>query len=569
MMIKDQTILNINPSDLPAPPQAAIEIMRACSQEYLDNDQLADLAAKDPVLAAELLRIANSVMFGFAGKVHSISRAISLMGHRAFRNLALCLSVKGALKNKVIPGLDISVFWEFALRHAICARIIGKDTALDSDECFTAGLLQVFGMLVLLHLNQDKAAIWPELNSLDPDGRREKEMEHFGIIHEQVTMMLAESWSLPDDLTQALGGEKNVGLNNLHESESTTLSYILDGADWMAAVFSSKDKFIVLERCKQKLNKFFTFNEEQIEQYLNIVPEQVEEAAEALGLRISKQNDFNEVLREANVQLTESNLNYQDLTWRLEKALEERDLLAAELDRELKLAREIQQTLLPSPKSDDFPVNGINVSARYLSGDFYDYYTLEDGRIYFTLGDVSGKGTTAALMMAKVSSLFHCIGKRLDEPSRLMSALNDEICETTIRGMFITMVTGLYEPESGSLQLVNAGHPPLLILNKNGKPFKIGAKTPPLGVVPGNEFPEVRLTLGDRSLYIYSDGVTEGHISEGKELGVDGLIDIINKLSHLPPQERLTTMISQFDGSSHPLRDDITLLLLEDRNARI
>ncbi len=560
-------ISSIKPADLPAPPQAAIAIMRACGRIDMDNKKLARMASSDPVLTAELLRIANSAMFGFSGKVQSIARAISLLGLRALRNLALCLSVRGALKEGAIPGFDITLYWEDALRHAVCARMIGQQTGMDTDECFTAGLLQEFGMLVLFYLHPDKGCLWSKLYAQDPDARQKMVQKQFGISHGQVTMMLAQNWSLPDDLTEALGDP--VYPEDATDATVSKLGLILICGDWMATVYNAEDKHLVLERSKDLLAKYFSLDAELADECLQAVPEQVEEAAEALGLHISQQNDFTKVICEANIQLTESNLSYQELTWQLEKTLQERDQLAAELDQELTLAREMQQTLLPSPQGADFPISGINVSARYLSGDFYDYFTLNDGRIYFNLGDVSGKGANASLMMAKVSSLFHCLGKRLHDPGMLLATLNEEIRQTAARGMFITLVAGLYDPETGLLRLVNAGHPPLLLFDKKGgQPEHIDAQAPPLGVVSNIAFPETTLTLGNRSLYMYSDGVTEGHISEGHELGLQGLVYLIRELSDLPPQQRLTAIVDRFHNSSVPLRDDVTLLLLEDLHAR-
>ena len=560
-------ISSIKPADLPAPPQAAIAIMRACGRIDMDNKKLARMASSDPVLTAELLRIANSAMFGFSGKVQSIARAISLLGLRALRNLALCLSVRGALKEGAIPGFDITLYWEDALRHAVCARMIGQQTGMDTDECFTAGLLQEFGMLVLFYLHPDKGCLWSKFYAQDPDARQKMVQKHFGVSHGQVTMMLAQNWSLPDDLTEALGDPSYP--EDANDNTVSKLGLILICGDWLATVYNAEDKHLVLERSKDLLAKYFSLDAELVDECLQAVPEQVEEAADALGLHISQQNDFNKVICEANIQLTESNLSYQELTWQLEKTLQERDQLAAELDRELTLAREMQQTLLPSPEGQDYPVSGINVSARYLSGDFYDYFTLKDGRIYFNLGDVSGKGANAALMMAKVISLFHCLGKRLHNPGMLLATLNEEICQTAARGMFVTLVAGIYDPQTGILRLVNAGHPPLLLFDRNGgQPEKIDAQAPPLGVVPGTAFPEIKLTLGDRSLYIYSDGVTEGHIGEGRELGLHGLVRMIVELNDLPPQDRLAAIVDRFHNSSVPLRDDVTLLLLEDRHAR-
>ncbi len=110
-------------------------------------------------------------------------------------------------------------------------------------------------------------------------------------------------------------------------------------------------------------------------------------------------------------------------------------------------------------QDDDLPICGINRPIREVSGDFYDYFELPDGTIAFALGDVSGKGMNAALLMAKTASLFRCLGKTIRDPARLLSILNREICETTSRGMFVTMVAGLYEPSDRAAALCQCRPP--------------------------------------------------------------------------------------------------------------
>ena len=105
------------------------------------------------------------------------------------------------------------------------------------------------------------------------------------------------------------------------------------------------------------------------------------------------------------------------LNARMAEALVEQERIA----RELELAAEIQRSLLPEPGGHDFPVAGINYAARTVSGDFYDFFPLDDGRICFNLGDVSGKGMNAALLMAKTSSLYHCLGKTVHDPGRRLA----------------------------------------------------------------------------------------------------------------------------------------------------
>ncbi len=128
--------------------------------------------------------------------------------------------------------------------------------------------------------------------------------------------------------------------------------------------------------------------------------------------------------------------------------------------RDLELAAEIQRNLLPTAHPDPFPIQGLNVPARTVSGDFFDFISLADGRIGFCLGDVSGKGINAAMLMAKTASLYRCLAKEIASPAAVLTHLNREICETVTRGMFVTMTAGVYEPKTGAICIANAGHEP-------------------------------------------------------------------------------------------------------------
>lgn len=562
-MLDERTICGIKPADLPTPPQAALQIMRACSQENTNNEELSKIASSDPVITAEILRIVNSALFGFSGNIQSIAKAISILGLKALRNLALCIAVRDTLKEDAIPGFDTKLFWEDDLRRAVCARQLAKTAKIDADECFTAGLLQDFGLLVMFYLQPDKASFWPELRVQDPDARYASESKTFGVTHEQITIMLANSWSLPDDLASALGFHHTVPNG---DPKNPNLSTVLYCADWVSSIYSADDKSFVLATSKQLLAKSLDMTPENIDSLLEQIPAQVEEAATALGLRIDEQIDFDAVLREANIQLAYDNQSYQELTWRLQKTLKERDRLSAELKKEMRLAREIQISMLPKPPGKNFPILAVNVSARQLSGDFYDFFTLDDGRIYFNLGDVAGKGTNAALLMAKTSSLFRCLGKKILDPGVLLQQINNELFETSIRGMFVSMACGIYDPKSGDIILANAGHPPMLLLSKKEKPKAIEAQAPPLGIVADCKFPEKKHNLGADCLYLYSDGLIEARCGDGKPLGLRGLLGILEKQADKPPQKRVNAILSRFKNSPVPLRDDVTLLLVERQN---
>lgn len=235
---------------------------------------------------------------------------------------------------------------------------------------------------------------------------------------------------------------------------------------------------------------------------------------------------------------------------------------------ELELAAEIQRSLLPAPRPEPFPVHGVNVPAHLVSGDFFDFFEREDGAICFSLGDVSGKGMNAALLMAKTASLFRCLGKTELSPGRLLAVINREICETATRGMFVTMVGGVFDPGTGRVRLANAGHEPPLHRGRDGRYRALPAEAPPLGILPpagpDDTYPETELWLDGGTLYVFSDGVTEGYVEDGETLGVEGLKRIFDSHPGMPVADRLNAAIARLRQSRRPPRDDLTLLAVSD-----
>jgi sigma-B regulation protein RsbU (phosphoserine phosphatase) len=240
------------------------------------------------------------------------------------------------------------------------------------------------------------------------------------------------------------------------------------------------------------------------------------------------------------------------------------DLVAQKrLRRELELARELQQQLLPAPRQEPFPLEGINLPAHEVSGDFYDYFEVEGGRIGFTIGDVSGKGLNAALLMVRTTSLLRCLGRAGLPLPRLLSRVNAELCETGARGMFVCVFAGLYDPRNGRLTWANAGFPPGLHRAPSGRYQQLKADSPPLGIAPDTEFHEHQLHLGGGALYLYTDGVTEAHGPDGRALDEDGLRKLIEAHAGHEPGQRLPALVQSLRDLSR--KDDTTLLLLEDR----
>ena len=224
----------------------------------------------------------------------------------------------------------------------------------------------------------------------------------------------------------------------------------------------------------------------------------------------------------------------------------------------------VQESLLPAADNNDLPFVGYNVPARHLSGDFYDYFLRDDGCICFNLGDVAGKGANAALLMVKASSLFRCLSRDIKDPGKLFYRLNQELCDNTPGGMFITMVAGVYQPVTRRLSIVNAGHVPPFIVCKDGGVRMLDGEAAPLGIVPEQNFPVTELNLGQDSLYICTDGLVERNINGAMVMDMDAVVDVCRTLGHLPGKERLPAVVRQLRKDACRAHDDMTIMVLED-----
>ena len=236
------------------------------------------------------------------------------------------------------------------------------------------------------------------------------------------------------------------------------------------------------------------------------------------------------------------------------------------IKRELTLARQVQKSLLPKKQKPSFPLIGVNLPANEISGDFYDFFELPDGRLAFVIADVSGKGLDAAFLMVRVTSLLRSTGKYALAPSEWLSNVNTELCSTLQDGRFVCAAVGLYDRTSGDVVMASAGFPPALLYD--GETFEeLPADGPPLGIIPEATFGELRLHLGTRALYLFSDGATDVHnahasSAEDSRLGTHGLRDLITRYSVLSPEPRLRALLG--DLKRLTLVDDTTILLLQE-----
>lgn len=562
---------DIGPESLPMPDQQIMQLIQYTLQEDAQVDTLTRHIAVNPALTAQLLGLVNSAFFGFRQTVRTISEAVVAIGMDRLRNLVLCFAVKEALSKKEIPGFKIDLFWEDSIRRGVAAQQIGYLVNGPVEEGFTAGMLQDIGLLVLFYMEPDKVDRWPLLRSNLPIKRREMEEELFHTTHDNVGAMLAKKWNLPESYIMAIGSHhlffnKREAQRYGKANEHAELAGMMLLADLCNATYTCHDKSAALTHLKQNAKRLFQLTGDKVESLLSVLPGQVKETSGVLEIAVGNQLDFNDIMEQANRKLVEDNISYQELTWQLQKSLKQRDEYSAKLEAELDIAREIQKSLQPDIEQIH-QVAAFNIPAYHLSGDFYDYFSKENGTICFCLGDVSGKGTSAALLMAKAISLFRCLCRVMDDISQIVYLMNNELCETAVRGMFVTFVGGWLDPETRQIKIINVGHLPPFLAGPD-KVIKINPTAPPLGVLPEAKHPVKEFSILNSRLYLYTDGFTEGRLKRGdkktlgQELGLKGFLRWLVESKNMPLDEQVEYIKDQCKHELAPQSDDLTLMIL-------
>ena len=294
---------------------------------------------------------------------------------------------------------------------------------------------------------------------------------------------------------------------------------------------------------------------------INLVfPLRVGKIEEELGLNISEHNastDTHELLEVLTKQaksedysmrapqdpFTDSGIigtQYNILMDRLEQSEKQKNKWKNRVSNEIKLAMNVQKKLMPNRDLSKYPIFGLNIPAREISGDFYDFY-LHDDQVYFTLSDVSGKGVNAGMVMAKAITLFKIFAKQKFKPNEILLEMNNDLKETNPPGTFITSIVGSYNLKTDIIEIANAGHQPS-IFRKGDNFTEFSSSSTPLAVIKQKNLEAYKLEtfkLDGGRVYCFTDGFSECLDENKKEIGIDGVKDLIKNHKNVSLKKEL------------------------------
>jgi serine phosphatase RsbU (regulator of sigma subunit) len=242
-------------------------------------------------------------------------------------------------------------------------------------------------------------------------------------------------------------------------------------------------------------------------------------------------------------------------------------LLRQSIVQELRVARSIQEASLPKevPTLEGWEISPRYQPAREVGGDFYDFHLLTEGRLGLVVGDATGKGVPAALVMSTTCGMLQLAAGALDSssPGEVLAQVNETLLARIPSNMFVTCFYAILDPKSGSLSYANAGHD-LPYLHRNGEAEELRARGMPLGLMPGMSYEEGGVSLGEGGCVLfYSDGLVEAHNPQGEMFSFPRLRALIAEHGEERSLgEFLMKELYSFVGESWQQEDDITLLTL-------
>ena len=281
----------------------------------------------------------------------------------------------------------------------------------------------------------------------------------------------------------------------------------------------------------------------------------------AAALPDIKHNDEIRLLRDSFEDMEQSLQQYVD-------ELKETTASKAAIENELKVAHNIQMSMLPKtfppfPERNDIDIYGVLTPAKDVGGDLFDFY-IRENMLFFCIGDVSGKGVPASLVMAVTRSLFRNVSAHTSSPDQIMSTLNEALSEGNDSNMFVTLFAGVLDLSTGALSYCNAGHDSPLLIGNEVALLPCHANIA-LGIMPGMAFRKQETKLDpDTTIFLYTDGLSEAENTLHEQFGKERILRMtatLQKEEAVMVVKKMEEAVHDFVGEAEQ-SDDLTMLAI-------
>jgi diguanylate cyclase (GGDEF)-like protein len=313
---------------LPSPPAIAVQILNTVQKEDASLQDLARIISADPALTAKLLRVANSSFYALPNRITSVERALTVLGTNVIKNIALSFAIAGEVRGREQGGFDFDYFWRRSVTSAVAAQLLTALLQQKDEDIFVAALLHNIGILIIYLGKGEEYSrlIKGRLNSGIP--LFEMERQHFGFDHQIVGATLLTTWGLPASIAEPM--QYHHEHDNAPEEHRRTAE-ILSIAGKLSAIYNEKDSARQVRLLQERLPTMFQVTTEQVRDLIDNIAKESIEILKTFEIDPGDIRPFSKMLQEANEQLGQMNLSYEQLVLELKEAKEKAERLAGEL----------------------------------------------------------------------------------------------------------------------------------------------------------------------------------------------------------------------------------------------
>lgn len=313
--------------DLPSPPAIALHILSAVKDDDSSFEDLAQIVKADPALSTQILKMANSSLYGLVKKVDSLSQATAMIGVKTLKNIALSFVVVKNFEQSSIEGFDIDAFWRKSITTGVAAELLSKKIGIKSSDVFVTGLLQDIGILIMFSSRPGESQKIIDEQRVSGDSLWQVEEQFWGFNHGQVGAQLLENWNLPESI--------HLPIRNHHTTDNAAefieIAKILHFSDKVSSIYHGTEPNKKVQEAHEYLDTVYQIEQEDAVQLIDLVGEKAKEMMDLFSIDAQEMKPISVIMQESNDELRKLNLSYEQVVFELQQAKQNAEKLALDL----------------------------------------------------------------------------------------------------------------------------------------------------------------------------------------------------------------------------------------------